>query len=146
MRIQVINGPNLNLLGQREPEIYGDDTLASIEIDCRKLTDAAGYELEFLQSNHEGQIVDWIQAARGRIGALVINAGAYTHTSVAIHDALRAYEGYVVELHISNPHARETFRHHSFISAAADVVVVGLGAQGYARVIDMICTEQIDRR
>lgn len=139
MRIQVINGPNLNLLGQREPEIYGYDTLSSIESECRKLTDAAGHELEFLQSNYEGKLVDWIQAARGQVDALVINAGAYTHTSVAIHDALRAYEGYVVELHVSNPHARETFRHHSFISAAADAVVVGLGAQGYERVIEMIC-------
>jgi 3-dehydroquinate dehydratase-2 len=146
MRIQVINGPNLNLLGQREPEIYGYDTLASIETACRKLTDAAGYGLEFLQSNHEGQIVDWIQAARGQVDVLVINAGAYTHTSVAIHDALRAYEGYVVELHVSNPHARETFRHHSFISAAADAVVVGLGAQGYERVIEMICHGDVTSR
>ena len=146
MRIQVINGPNLNLLGQREPEIYGYHTLASIETACRKLTAAAGYGLEFLQSNHEGQIVDWIQAARGQVDVLVINAGAYTHTSVAIHDALRAYEGYVVELHVSNPHARETFRHHSFISAAADAVVVGLGAQGYERVIEMICHGDVTAR
>ena len=112
-KVLVINGPNLNMLGTREPEIYGNDTLEDIASRCLSRADEAGMDIMFRQSNHEGEIVDWIQQAIGNIDAIVINAAAYTHTSVAIHDALRAFEGCKVELHISNPHRRELFRHLS---------------------------------
>ena len=141
MLIHVINGPNLNLLGAREPEIYGSATLSDIAGECRQVAEAAGHEIHFLQSNHEGELVDCIQAAIGRVDAIVINAGAYTHTSVAIHDALRAFDGRVVELHISNPHSRESFRHISHISSVADAVVVGLGVAGYAHVVKMLISD-----
>lgn len=137
-RVFFINGPNLNLLGTREPEIYGYDTLDDIAGRCRELGNRCGLEIEFLQSNHEGQIVDWIQDAICSAAAIVINAAAYTHTSVAIHDALRAYDGYKVELHISNPHLRESFRHVSFVSTAADAIVAGLGVAGYELVIPLV--------
>ena len=137
-RIQIINGPNLNLLGRREPEIYGSRTLADVELACQPIAEAAGIELEFLQSNHEGQIVDWIQEADGRVAAIIINAGAYTHTSVAIHDALKSYDGYIVELHISNPHAREHFRHHSYISSVANAIIVGLGVDGFREAVALL--------
>ncbi|MFT6433156.1 MAG: 3-dehydroquinate dehydratase-2 [Candidatus Azotimanducaceae bacterium] len=138
MKVQVINGPNLNLLGTREPEIYGYDTLADITARCQKLGDETGMEVSFLQSNYEGQIVTWIQEAIHKIDAIIINAGAYTHTSIAIHDALRAYTGFTVELHISNPHLREPFRHISYVSSAADAIVAGLGVQGYEHTITML--------
>lgn len=138
MKIIVINGPNLNLLGTREPEIYGSDSLDDIARRCQELGKQRGMEIEFKQSNHEGTIVDWIQEAISRIDAIIINAGAYTHTSVAIHDALRAYSGYKIELHISNPHLRETFRHISYVSPAADAVVAGLGVDGYELAVDML--------
>jgi 3-dehydroquinate dehydratase-2 len=128
MNILVLNGPNLNLLGQREPGIYGTETLADVEASCRVL-DLAG--VEFRQSNHEGVLVDWIQEARGRFDAIVINPGAYSHSSIAILDALNAFEGRVVEVHISNIHRREAFRHHSHVSARADAVIAGLGTEGY---------------
>ncbi|TFL18653.1 type II 3-dehydroquinate dehydratase [Jannaschia formosa] len=130
--ILVLNGPNLNLLGQREPHIYGAETLADVESSCRALGLA---ELTFRQSNHEGQLVDWIQEARGRFDAIVINPGAYSHTSIAILDALSAYEGRVVEVHISNIHRREAFRHHSHVSARAEAVIAGLGTEGYRAAI-----------
>ena len=139
--VYVINGPNLNMLGRREPEIYGYETLVDIEQSCQVIADAAGIELVFLQSNHEGQLVDWIQDAVGRISAIIINAGAYTHTSVAIHDALKSYDGYIVELHISNPHARESFRHHSYISSLANSIIVGLGVEGYSQAVSMLAAE-----
>lgn len=138
MKVQVINGPNLNLLGTREPEIYGYDTLNDITARCQKLGEEAGMEVTFLQSNHEGQIVTWIQEAINKIDAIIINAGAYTHTSIAIHDALRAYHGFTIELHISNPHLREPFRHISYVSSAADSIVAGLGVQGYEHTITML--------
>lgn len=137
-KIVVINGPNLNLLGSREPEIYGHDTLETIAERCRQLSEPAGIEVHFLQSNDEGKIVDWIQEAINTTSALVINAAAYTHTSVAIHDALRAYPGYKVELHISNPHLRESFRHVSYVAPAVDAVVAGLGVRGYEHVIELL--------
>lgn len=137
-KVIVINGPNLNLLGTREPEIYGSDTLMDISKRCQSLGAKAGLAVEFKQSNYEGQIVEWIQQAINKIDVIVINAGAYTHTSIAIHDALRAYNGYKVELHISNPHLRESFRHISYISLAADAVVAGLGVNGYEHVIEML--------
>ena len=138
MKVIVINGPNLNLLGTREPDIYGHETLADIAAGCQELGAANGLDVQFKQSNHEGEIVEWIQQAINSVDAIVINAAAYTHTSVAIHDALRAFSGYKVELHISNPHLRESFRHVSYVSPAVDAVVAGLGTAGYAHVIEML--------
>ncbi|WP_371154681.1 type II 3-dehydroquinate dehydratase [Jannaschia sp. 2305UL9-9] len=126
--VLILNGPNLNLLGQREPHIYGADTLADVETKARALDLA---DLTFKQSNHEGQLVDWIQEARGTMDAIVINPGAYSHTSVAILDALSSFDGPVVEVHISNIHKREAFRHHSYVSARAEAVIAGLGIEGY---------------
>ncbi len=129
--VLILNGPNLNLLGQRQPEVYGRETLADVERDCAGLAAELGLEVRFLQSNWEGQIVDWIHEGRGGASAIVINPGAFTHTSVAILDALNAFEGPVIEVHISNVHRRESFRHHSYVSLRADGVVVGCGTQGY---------------
>ncbi len=138
-----LNGPNLNLLGKRQPQIYGHETLADVEADCRKLTDELKLELRFHQSNREYEIIDWIHEAREIAGGLAINPGAFTHTSVAILDALNAFEAPVIEVHISNVHKRESFRHHSYVSLRADGVIAGLGTQGYglalrrlARLID----------
>jgi 3-dehydroquinate dehydratase-2 len=139
MLILVINGPNLNLLGTREPHIYGHDTLEQVANRCRAIAEARGHTLEFRQSNHEGDLVTWIQEAIGQSDALIINAAAYTHTSVAIHDALKAYPGYKVELHISNPHARESFRHTSYVASAADAVLAGLGVRGYEYAVEQVC-------
>lgn len=130
--ILILNGPNLNLLGQREPEIYGDDTLAMVEEKCRKLATTFGQNLEFKQSNREYELIDWVQEARGNHHAIIINPGAFGHSSIALLDALNAFEGIVIEVHISNIHKRESFRHHSYISARADGVLVGLGVDGYA--------------
>ena len=139
MNIYVINGPNINLLGTREPEIYGKDTLNSITKTCNDNASKAGHSLHFMQSNYEGEIVEWIQdAIIQKVDVIIINAAAYTHTSIAIHDALKSYSGYKVELHISNPHLRESFRHVSFISSTVDAVVAGLGADGYGHVVDLL--------
>lgn len=127
----VLNGPNLNLLGQREPSIYGAETLADVEAECRRLAGDLGLVIDFRQSNHEGALVDWIHEARTTAAAIVMNPGAYTHTSVAIHDALAAYDGPIFEVHISNVHRREPFRHHSYVSLVADGVIAGFGTQGY---------------
>lgn len=132
MKILVLNGPNLNLLGTREPDIYGSETLADVEASCRALNLA---ELEFRQSNHEGTLVDWIQEARGAFDGIVINPGAYSHTSIAILDALNMFEGRVAEVHVTNIHKREAFRHHSHISGRADAVLAGLGVEGYRAAI-----------
>jgi len=129
--VLVLNGPNLNLLGQRQPEVYGRETLADVERDCMGLAAELGVSVRFLQSNWEGQIVDWIHEGRETASAIVINPGAFTHTSVAILDALSAFEGPVIEVHISNVHRRETFRHHSYVSLRADGIIVGCGTQGY---------------
>ena len=129
--VLILNGPNLNLLGQRQPEVYGRETLADVERDCAGLAAELGLEVRVLQSNWEGQIVDWIHEGRGGASAVVINPGALTHTSVAILDALNAFEGPVIEVHISNVHRRESFRHHSYVSLRADGIVVGCGTQGY---------------
>jgi 3-dehydroquinate dehydratase-2 len=134
--IYLLNGPNLNLLGTREPEIYGYDTLADVEARARKRADRHGYKLEFRQSNHEGEIVSWIHEAREKGAALIINAAAYTHTSVAILDALKMLSIPVIELHLSNPHRREQFRHHSYVSLAATAVIAGFGAKGYGVAVD----------
>lgn len=129
--VYVLNGPNLNLLGKRQPHIYGHETLADVERDCTALAADLGLEVRFLQSNWEGQIVDWVHEAREDAVGIVINPGAFTHTSVAILDALNAFEGTVIEVHISNVHKRESFRHHSYISLRADGIIVGCGTQGY---------------
>jgi 3-dehydroquinate dehydratase-2 len=127
----ILNGPNLNLLGVREPATYGYDTLADVEERCLARAAALDLTIEFRQTNHEGQLVDWIQEAREAADGIVLNAGALTHTSVAILDALNTFEGTVLEVHISNVHKREEFRHHSYVSLRADGVIAGLGIQGY---------------
>ena len=129
--ILILNGPNLNLLGVREPATYGRDTLADIEDACLERAAALGLEIEFRQSNHEGQLVDWIQEARENADGIIINPGGYTHSSVAILDALRAAELPVIEVHISNIFRREPFRSHSYVSLAATGIVCGLGSHGY---------------
>ncbi len=139
--IAILNGPSLNLLGEREPHIYGTTTLADIEQMCRTRAKSQGSEILFFrQSNHEGQIVDWIQEARETAQGIVINPGALTHTSVAILDALHAFEGPVIEVHISNVHKRESFRHHSYVSLRADGIIVGCGTQGYQLALRRIAT------
>jgi len=127
----VLNGPNLNLLGKRQPEIYGRETLADIEKACRALADELKLDLRFHQSNREYEIIDWIHEARETAGGIVINPAAFSHMSVAILDALNAYEGPVIEVHLSNVHKREVFRHHSYVSLRADGVIAGCGGQGY---------------
>jgi 3-dehydroquinate dehydratase II len=141
--VYVLNGPNLNLLGKRQPEIYGHETLADVERECRALAAELSLEIRFHQSNREYEIIDWIHEAREKAGGIAINPAAFTHTSVAILDALNTFEGPVIEIHISNVHRREAFRHHSFVSHRADGVVAGFGTQGYplalrriARLID----------
>jgi 3-dehydroquinate dehydratase-2 len=138
--ILVLNGPNLNMLGVRQPEVYGRTTLGDIEAACRERAAELGLALEFRQSNHEGELVTWIQEARDNADGIVINAGAYTHTSVAILDALKVAELPVIEVHISNIHAREEFRHHSYISAVATGVIVGLGPQGYLFALEALAS------
>ena len=127
----VLNGPNLNLLGQRQPEIYGRETLADVERDCRALAAELGLALRFHQSNREYELIDWIHEARGVACGIVINPAALTHTSVAILDALAAFEPPILEVHISNVHRREAFRHHSYVSTVASGVIAGFGTQGY---------------
>ena len=130
-RIYLLNGPNLNLLGQRQPEIYGRDTLDDISETCNKVAVAQGMTLKAFQSNSEGQLIDWVHEARQNADAIIINPGAYSHTSIALLDALNTFEGKVIEVHISNIHKREEFRHHSYISLRADGIIVGVGTQGY---------------
>lgn len=135
--IYILNGPNLNLLGMREPEVYGSDTLDDIAARLDDQAREAGAEIEFRQSNHEGHLVDWLhEAAAEGAKAVILNAGAYTHTSVALYDAIKAISVPVIEVHISNPHAREEFRHHSFISPVASGVIVGFGTHGYSMALD----------
>jgi 3-dehydroquinate dehydratase II len=136
-KILILNGPNLNLLGTREPAVYGSDTLADVEQLCKEEGKKLGVTVDCRQSNHEGQLIDWIQEAGREIAAgkmlgVVFNPGAFTHTSVALHDAIKGASATVIELHISNVHAREEFRHHSYISPAARGIMVGFGVQGYA--------------
>jgi 3-dehydroquinate dehydratase-2 len=129
--VYVLNGPNLNLLGQREPAIYGHDTLAGIEAACRRAAADLKLDLAFHQSNREYELIDWIHEARERAGGMVINPAAFTHTSIAIADALLACEFPIIEVHLSNVHKREEFRHHSYVSAVAAGVIMGCGTQGY---------------
>ena len=136
----VLNGPNLNLLGKRQPHIYGHETLADVERNCHALAAELGLELRCHQSNREYEIIDWIHEAREVAGGVVINPAGFTHTSVAILDALNAFEGPVIEVHISNVHKREEFRHHSFVSARADGVIAGFGTQGYQLALRRVAT------
>lgn len=142
-RILVLNGPNLNLLGTREPAQYGDETLADVERLCRQTGAQLGVEIECRQSNHEGQLIDWIHeagrdVAAGNMLGVVMNPGAYTHTSIALHDAIKGAGVPLIELHISNVHAREPFRHRSYISPVARGIIVGLGVKGYAVAIEAL--------
>ena len=131
MNILFLNGPNLNLLGQRQPEIYGRTTLADIEAQLRSLAAKAGVSMDFRQSNHEGELVSWVQEARGKFAVIVINAAAYTHTSVALRDAIAAVAIPTIEVHLSNIHAREEFRHRSFIAGVCKGQIAGFGEQSY---------------
>ena len=136
--ILIVNGPNLNLLGTRQPEVYGRETLADVEASARTHAASLGLDVDFRQSNHEGDLVDWIQGARQRCAGIVINAGAYTHTSVAILDALLAAQLPAVEVHLSHIHQREEFRHHSFVSRAAKGMICGFGSHGYILALDAL--------
>ena len=141
--ILVLNGPNLNLLGTREPTVYGSQTLADVEAICEQACAVHGFKLDFRQSNHEGILVDAIQEAgraqaAGTLAGVIFNAGAYTHTSVALHDAIKGAGVTVIELHISNVHAREAFRHHSYLSSVSTGVMAGFGVQGYAYAVAAI--------
>jgi 3-dehydroquinate dehydratase II len=139
--VYVINGPNLNLLGTREPETYGHATLADVEALCREAARRHGLAVECRQSNREGEIVEWIHEARQRNAAgIILNAAAYTHTSIAILDAIKASGVPTIEVHITNIHAREEFRHHSYVSKAAKAVLAGFGIDGYALAIDGLAT------
>jgi 3-dehydroquinate dehydratase-2 len=129
--VYVLNGPNLNMLGLREPAIYGRDTLADVQRRVEARAGAVGLKTDFRQTNSEGQLVDWIQEARDKASAIILNAGAYTHTSIAVLDALQAAELPVIELHLSNIFRRDSFRQHSYVSLAATGVICGLGAKGY---------------
>lgn len=137
--IYVLNGPNLNLLGVREPHIYGTDTLDDIRQRCERRASAAGFAVVFRQTNHEGVLIDWIQEARTEAGAVVLNPAGYSHTSVALHDAIKAAEIPLVECHLSNPAAREPFRHHSYVSPVATGVVSGFGPLGYELAVEAAC-------
>lgn len=136
--IFILNGPNLNLLGKRQPEIYGRETLNDVARLCAEAASAFEAGVVMQQSNHEGELVDWIQEARETAHAIVINPGAYSHTSVAILDALNTFEGPVIEVHISNIHAREAFRHHSYVSHRANGVIAGCGIDGYVFAVQRI--------
>jgi 3-dehydroquinate dehydratase II len=138
--VLILNGPNLNLLGKRQPEIYGKATLADVAESCRALAAELGLSASFQQSNAEHQLIDWIHEAREKSAAIIINAGALTHTSIAIFDALNTFDGPVIEVHISNIHKRESFRHHSYISARADGVIVGCGVEGYQLALRRVAT------
>jgi 3-dehydroquinate dehydratase-2 len=136
--IYVLNGPSLNLLGQREPEVYGRTTLAEIEAAVVDRARSHGLSVVFRQTNHEGQLVDWVQEARTKASGLIVNAAAYSHTSVALLDALRAAAKPTVEVHLSNPYRREPFRHHSYVAEAADAVICGLKMEGYLIAVDSL--------
>lgn len=137
-RVLVLNGPNLNLLGTREPGTYGSETLKDVEALCKSAAEQLGLSLDFRQSNHEGELVTWIQDARKTADAILINPAAYSHTSVAIHDALRAVALPVAEVHLTNIHQREAFRHHSYVSSVAFGVICGFGSLGYKLALEAL--------
>jgi 3-dehydroquinate dehydratase-2 len=145
-RVFILNGPNLNLLGTRETAVYGDKTLADVEKGCRAAAAKHGFEIEFRQSNREGELVDWLHEAREKANGVIINPGAYTHTSIALHDALRGLGVPIIEVHLSNIFAREPFRHHSYVSPLASGVICGLGARGYALALEAMVTLVAQRR
>jgi 3-dehydroquinate dehydratase II len=136
--IYILNGPNLNLLGKRQPEIYGRDTLDDVKAACAAAAKAHGHGIDLRQSNSEFELIDWIHEAREKASGIVINPGAYSHTSIAILDALNAFEGPVIEVHVSNIHKRESFRHHSYVSLRADGVIAGCGVQGYVFAVERL--------
>jgi 3-dehydroquinate dehydratase II len=144
--VMVLNGPNLNLLGTRQPEVYGRTTLADVERDCIAKGAQLGLTVDFRQNNHEGTLVDWIHEAKGKHAGIVLNAGAYTHTSVAILDAIASVELPVVEVHLSNIHKREEFRHHSYISKVALGMICGFGAFGYLLGLEALANHIADKR
>ncbi len=137
-KILILNGPNLNMLGLREPEIYGAQTLNDIENICSSSAKSLEFEIDFRQSNHEGELVDWIQQSHEKVDGIIINAAAYTHTSVAIHDALKLHSVPIIEVHISDPKKREEFRHFSFIEPLAIEIIAGQGAHGYEMALDKL--------
>tara|TARA_R110002110_G_scaffold202306_2_gene413320 strand:- start:52 stop:495 length:444 start_codon:yes stop_codon:yes gene_type:complete len=139
--IFILNGPNLNMLGLRQPEIYGHQTLADVERSCEACAKTLNLEIDFRQSNVEGELVTWIQEARSAADALIINAAAYTHTSIAIQDALMLLSIPVIEVHLSNIHKREPFRHHSYVAAAAQGMICGFGSRGYLMALDAIAAQ-----
>ena len=130
-QVHILNGPNLNLLGRREPNIYGHETLADVEAACRSQAEELGLDLVFRQTNSEGQLIDWIHEAREKASAIIINPAALTHTSIAVMDALKSCDCPIIEVHLSNVHRRESFRHHSYVSLAATAVMAGFGTHGY---------------
>lgn len=136
MKILILNGPNLNMLGLREPDIYGDQTLDDIKGMCLEAAQNLGQSIDFRQSNHEGELVEWIQCARAGFDGLIINAAAYTHTSIAIHDALKCLNIPIIEVHLSDPKSREEFRHTSYIEPLASDVISGQGAKGYVLALE----------
>lgn len=136
--IYILNGPNLNMLGKRDPDLYGSDTLKDVEEMCRARASELGYAVDFRQSNHEGTLIDWVQEARDKAAAIIINPGGYSHTSIALMDALEIAGVPVVEVHLSNIHAREPFRHHSYVSQVADQVIMGEKSKGYVMAIDAV--------
>jgi 3-dehydroquinate dehydratase-2 len=146
MKLLFLNGPNLNLLGQREPEVYGRTTLAEIERTVRARAAEMGVEVDFRQSNSEGELVTWIQQARGNFAVIVLNAGAYTHTSVALRDAITAAGVPAIEVHLSNVHAREPFRHHSYISAVCRGQIAGFGAFSYILALEAAVNSNVKAR
>ncbi len=136
--VLILNGPNLNMLGTRQPTIYGRETLADIEVLCRQHAAGLGFGVDFRQSNHEGQLVDWIQEGRRTAAGMIVNAGAYTHTSVAILDALLACDLPIIEVHLSNIHRREAFRQHSYVAQTAHGIICGFGSHGYVLALDAL--------
>lgn len=142
MRVLVVNGPNLNLLGEREPGLYGTTSLADVEDRCRALAQDLGVDVAFFQSNHEGDLIDAVQAARLDRDALVVNAGGLSHTSIALADALRAFKGRLVEVHVTNIHRREPFRHHSHVAVVAEAVICGCGPMGYEMALRFLATDK----
>lgn len=138
--VLILNGPNLNMLGRREPEIYGSQTLGDIKKMCEEKAAALGLNVDFRQSNHEGELVTWVQESLDRTVGMIINPAAYTHTSVALHDALKLYDAPIIEVHLSDPHKREEFRHFSYISPLAGAIIKGKGAQGYIEALEELST------
>lgn len=138
--VLILNGPNLNMLGRREPEIYGSETLDDIKRLCEAKAASLGLTVDFRQTNHEGELVTWIQDALGKTSGMVINPAAYTHTSVALHDVLKIYDAPIIEVHLSDPSKREEFRHFSYVSPLAGAVIKGKGAQGYAEALEELST------